>query len=89
MYMVSYTDGVKTDNVFGWLDVVLSSFDVYTNDGKIRFIINNTNNNWRTLNYSFMVYFNANTWMQIKTNNSLISLGQRPDFNRLLMVKVD
>ena len=89
MYMVSYTDGVKADNSFGWLDVILSSFSVYTMDGKIRFVINNTQNNWMTMNYSFMVYFTANTWMQIKTSNSLISLGQRANYNRLLMVKVD
>ena len=89
MYMVSYTDGVKTDNTFGWLEVILSSFSAYTIDGKTRFVINNTNNNWQTMNYSFMLYFNANTWMQIKTTNSLISLGQRADYNRLMMVKVD
>ena len=87
--MVSYTDGVKTDNTFGWLEVILSSFSAYTIDGKTRFVINNTNNNWQTMNYSFMLYFNANTWMQIKTSNSLISLGPRQDFNRLLMVKMD
>ena len=89
MYMVTYIDGVKTDNVLGWLEVVLSSFNVFTTDGKIRFVINNTNNNWRTMSYCFMVYFNTNTWMQIKTSTSLISLGQRTDFNRLMMVKVD
>ena len=89
MYMVSYTDGVKTDNVLGWLEVALSSYNAFTTDGKIRFVINNTNNSWRTMNYCFMVYFNANTWMQIKTTNSLISLGQRADFNRLMMVKMD
>ena len=89
MYMITYIGGVKTDNVFGYLEVVLSSFSAYTTDGKMRFVINNTNNSWMTMNYCFMVYFNANTWMQIKTSNSLISLGQRADYNRLLMVKVD
>ena len=89
--MVSYTDGIKTDNSFGWLDVVLSNFSAYTSDGKMSFVINNTNNIWKTMNYSFTctTYFNANTWMQIKTTNSLISLGQRVNYNRLLMVKVD
>ena len=89
MYMVSYTDGVKADNTSGLLEVALSSYGVFTTDGKIRFYIENTNNTWRTKNYSFMVYFNANTWMQIKTNSSLISLGQRADFNRLMMIKMD
>ena len=89
MYMVSYTDGVKTDNTFGFLDVILSSFSAFTSDGKMSFVIQNTNNRWKTMNFSFMVYFNANTWMQIRTTNSLISLGQRPDYNRLLMVKMD
>ena len=89
MYMVSYTDGVKADNAFGWLEVILSSFSAYTTDGKIRFVINNTNNNLQTMNYSFMLYFNANTWMQIKTSNSLINLGQRANYNRLMMVKMD
>ena len=89
MYTVSYTDGVKADNISGWLEVVLSSYDLFTTDGRIRFYIENTNNNWRTMNYSFMVYFNANTWMQIRTNISTISLGQRADFNRLMMLKVD
>ena len=86
MYMVTYTDGIKTDNAFGFLDVILSNLSAYTTDGKMSFVINNTNNNW---NYCFMVYFNANTWMQIRTTNSLISFGQRQDYNRLLMVKVD
>ena len=86
MYMISYIDGVKTDNVLGYLEVILSSFGVYTSDGKIRFVINNTNNNWETMNYCFMVYFKANTWMQIKTSSSLIALGQRPNFNRFMMV---
>ena len=89
MYIVSYTDGIKADNSFGWLEVVLSSFSAYTTDGKISFIINNTNNSWKTMNYSFTAYFNANTWMQIRTTNSLISLGERADYNRLLMVKMD
>ena len=87
--MVSYTDGVKADNTSGLLEVALSSYDVFTTDGKIRFYIENTNNIWRALNYSFMVYFNANTWMQIKTSTPNITLGQRTDFNCLLMVKMD
>ena len=89
IYTVSYTDGVKADNISGWLEVVLSSYDSFTSDGRIRFYIGNTNNNWKTMNYSFMVSFNANTWMQIKTNTSRISLGHRADFNRLMMLKVD
>ena len=89
MYMVSYTDGVKADNTSGFLEVVLPSFSAYTLDGKNSFFIENTKNSWRTMNYSFMVYFNANTWMQIKTSNTLITLGQRSNFNRLLMIKMD
>ena len=89
MYMITYTDGVKTDNTFGWLDVVLSNLNTYTLNGKMSFVINNTNNSWKTMTYCFMAYFNANTWMQIRTLNSLITLGQRADYNRLLMVKVD
>ena len=89
MYMVSYTDDVKTDSSSGLLEVVLSSYNVFTTDGKIGYYIEETYHKWRTKNYCFMVYFNANDWMQIKTSNSRIHLGKQANFNRLMMVKVD
>ena len=89
MYMVSYTDGVNADNISGFLEVTLSSFNVFTTDGKIRLNIEDTKTNWKTMNYSFLVYFNANTWMQINTSSPNIKLGQRADYNRLLMIKMD
>lgn len=89
MYMISYTDGVRANRVNGWLEVILSSYDFYTSDGRIRFYIENTNNNWRTMNYSFMLYLKANTWMQMKTNTSGILLDGRADFGHLMMLKVD
>ena len=89
MYMVSYTDAVKTDNISGWLEVALSYYSANTTDGKIKFYIANTSHSWKDMNFSFMVYFNANDWMQIKTSDGLIRLGLRGDYNHLMMIKMD
>ena len=89
MYMVTYIDGVKADNTSGFLEVVLPTFSAFTTDGKMSFVINNTNNSWTTMNFCFMVYFNANTWMQIRTSTPNIRLGERVDYNRLMMMKLD
>ena len=90
MYMVSYTDDIKTDSsTSGLLEVVISSYNTFTTDGKFGYYIEETYNRWRTKNYCFMAYFSANDWMQIKTNTSLIKLGKQANFNKLMMIKLN
>ena len=89
MYMVSYTDDIKTDSGSGLLEIVISSYNTFTTDGKFGYYIESTYNTWRTKNYCFMSYFSTNDWMQIKTSNNRIHLGKQTNFNRLIITKLD
>ena len=89
MYMVSDTDDIKTDSGSGLLEIVISSYNTFTTDGKFGYHIEATYNRWRTKNYCFMTYFSANDWMQIKTSNSRMHLGKQANFNRLMMIKLN
>ena len=90
MYMVSYTDDIKTDSsTSGLLEVVISSYNTFTTDGKFGYYIEETYSKWRTKNYCFMAYFTGGDWMQIKTNTSLIKLCKQTNFNKLMMIKMD
>ena len=88
MYMVSYTDDIKTDSGSGLLEIVISSY-TFTTDGKFGYYVEPTYNRWRTKNYCFMTYFNVNDWMQIKTSNSRMNLGKQTSFNRLIITKLN
>lgn len=63
MYMILYIDGVRVNRVNGWFEVIFLFYDFYILDGWIRFYIENINNNWRIMNYFFMLYFKVNIWM--------------------------
>ena len=89
MYMVSYTDDIKTASGSGLLEIVISSYSTFTTDGKFGYYVEPTYNKFGTKNYCFMTYFNTNDWMQIKTSNNRMHLGNRPNFNRLLIKKLD
>ena len=89
MYMVSYTDDIKTDSGSGLLEFVISSYNIFTTDGKFGYYIEPTYNRWRTKNHCFMTYFNTNDWMQIKTSNNRMKLGKTANFNCLLIKKLD
>ena len=89
IYMVSYTDDIKTDSGSGLLEIVISSYSTFTTDGKFGYYVEPTYSKFRTKNYCFMTYFNTNDWMQIKTSNLRMHLGNRPNFNRLLIKKLD
>ena len=89
MYMVSYTDDIKTDSGIGFIEIVISSYSTFTTDGKFGYYVEATYNKWRTKNYCFMTYFNTNDWMQIKTSNPRMALGKQTNFNRLMIIKLN
>ena len=89
MYMVSYTDDIKTDSGSGLLEIVISSYNTFTTDGKFGYYVEPTYGKFRTKNYCFMTYFNTNDWLQIKTSNSRMSLGKQTNFNRLMIIKLN
>ena len=89
LYMVSYTDDIKTDSGEGLLEIVIGSYSTFTTDGKFGYIVEANWHRWKTKNYCFMTYFTANDWMQIKTSNSRMSLGKQTNFNRLIITKLD
>ena len=88
IYMLSYTDDIKTDSGEGLLEFIISSYSTFTTDGKFSYVVEANNSRWETKNYCLMTFFNRNDWIQIKTNSSRMKLGKTLNFNRLLITKL-